>query len=136
MTCSAFGINTPLFYLAHHLADNVKDKVLTLHIYLGCAWMLGCSIFGLLVVKKSVDCRIAKQYLCQAAILICGLAMLMLTTVEGNYQTYLFFVWVYGKLKNRKFQIEKSFYCENIFRCFRRWLPLFSEDVNIRKGSC
>lgn len=45
--CSAFGINTPLFYLAHQItADGLSDHVLTLQIYLGCAWviiiLLGC----------------------------------------------------------------------------------------------
>lgn len=28
---------------------------------------------------------------------MCGLAMLALTTIEGNYQAYLLFVWIYGK---------------------------------------
>lgn len=68
-----------------------------LQIYLGCAWIVGCSIFGLLVVKNSVECRIARQYLCQTAMFMCGLAMLALTTIDGNYQAYLLFVWIYGK---------------------------------------
>lgn len=98
LSSSAFGINTPLFYLAHQIsADKLSDKVLTLQIYLGCAWILGCVIFGLLVVKNSVECRIARQYLCQTAMFMCGLAMLALTTIEGNYQAYLLFVWIYGK---------------------------------------
>jgi hypothetical protein len=71
--------------------------VLMLQIYLGCAWILGCVIFGLLVVKNSVECRIARQYLCQTAMFMCGLAMLALTTIDGNYQAYLLFVWIYGK---------------------------------------
>lgn len=97
---SAFGINTPLFYLAHQITnDQLSDKVLTLQIYLGCAWILGCVIFGLLVVKNSVECRIARQYLCQTAMFMCGLAMLALRTIEGNYQAYLLFVWIYGEIK-------------------------------------
>lgn len=95
---SAFGINTPLFYLAHQITnDKLSDKVLTLQIYLGCAWILGCVLFGLLVVKNSVECRIARQYLCQTAMFMCGLAMLALRTIEGNYQAYLLFVWIYGE---------------------------------------
>lgn len=95
---SAFGINTPLFYLAHQITnDQLSDKVLTLQIYLGCAWILGCVIFGLLVVKNSVECRIARQYLCQTAMFMCGLSMLALRTIEGNYQAYLLFVWIYGE---------------------------------------
>lgn len=99
---SAFGINTPLFYLAHQItADKLADKVLMLQIYLGCAWILGCGIFGLLVVKNSVECRIARQYLCQTAMFMSGLAILALTTIDGNYQAYLLFVWIYGEIMNQ-----------------------------------
>lgn len=84
--------------MAHKITtDQLGDKVLILQIYLGCAWILGCVIFGLLVVKNSVECRIARQYLCQTAMFMCGLAMLALTTIEGNYQAYLLFVWIYGE---------------------------------------
>jgi hypothetical protein len=87
--------------LAHQItADKLADKVLMLQIYLGCAWILGCVIFGLLVVKNSVECRIARQYLCQTAMFMSGLAMLALTTIDGNYQAYLLFVWIYGEFMN------------------------------------
>lgn len=56
-------------------------------------------IFGLLVVKNSVECRIARQYLCQTAMFMCGLTMLSLTTIRGNYHAYLLFVWIYGMFK-------------------------------------
>ncbi|XP_070508264.1 monocarboxylate transporter 2-like isoform X3 [Chironomus tepperi] len=94
---TAFGINTPLFYLAHQITlDGLSDEVLMLQVYLGCSWVLGCVIFGLLVVKNSVECRIARQYLCQTAMFMCGLTMLSLTTIRGNYHAYLLFVWIYG----------------------------------------
>ncbi|CAG9801706.1 unnamed protein product [Chironomus riparius] len=94
---TAFGINTPLFYLAHQITlDGLTDEVLMLQVYLGCSWVLGCVIFGLLVVKNSVECRIARQYLCQTAMIMCGLTMLSLTTIRGNYHAYLLFVWIYG----------------------------------------
>jgi hypothetical protein len=107
---SAFGINTPLFYLAHQItADKLADKVLMLQIYLGCAWILGCIIFGLLVVKNNVECRIARQYLCQTAMFMSGLAILALTTIDGNYQAYLLFVWIYGEFMNRRDYFEIHF---------------------------
>lgn len=112
--CRAFGINTPLFYLAHQItADKLSDKVLMLQIYLGCAWIVGCSIFGLLVVKNSVECRIARQYLCQTAMLMCGLAMLALTTIDGNYQAYLLFVWIYGEMNNM-FTLSDDWWVESL----------------------
>ncbi|XP_029717522.2 monocarboxylate transporter 12 isoform X1 [Aedes albopictus] len=94
---SAFGINTPIFYLAHQVAqDGISDKVMILQAYLGLAWTLGCAAFGMLVVRNSVECRIARQYLCQTATFMCGLCILALTAVHGNYHGYVMFVWIYG----------------------------------------
>ena len=99
MFSSAFGINTPIYYLAHQIEkDGIADKILILQIYLGVAWILGCVVFGLLVVvRNNVECRIARQYLCQTAIFMCGFSILGLTTVQGNYNAYVMFVWVYGE---------------------------------------
>ena len=43
----------------------------------------------------SYDCRISKQYLCQAALLLCGISIMAFTAVEG-YKGYIVFVWSYG----------------------------------------
>lgn len=40
-----------------------------LHVYVGAAWILGCVCFGVLVVQKSPDCRVSKQYLTQVKLL-------------------------------------------------------------------
>ncbi|XP_012147926.2 uncharacterized protein LOC100879352 isoform X2 [Megachile rotundata] len=94
---SAFGINTPIFYLAHQAEEEgLGDTVVLLQAYLGLAWTLGCVAFGLLVVHRSVECRIARQYLTQAAIFVCGLCILALTAVQGNYHGYVMFAWIYG----------------------------------------
>lgn len=76
----------------------MSDKVLTLQVYMGLAWMLGCVIFGLLIVKNGAECHIARQYLCQTATFMCSLCLLALTTVHGNYHAYVMFVWFYGNL--------------------------------------
>lgn len=54
--CSAFGLNTPIYYLAYHMErDGLGEKVLQLQFYLGLAWILGCVTFGMLVLNsKSV----------------------------------------------------------------------------------
>ncbi|XP_015599821.1 uncharacterized protein LOC107269909 [Cephus cinctus] len=94
---SAFGINTPIFYLAHQAEEEgLGDTVVLLQAYLGLAWTLGCVAFGLLVVHHSVECRIARQYLTQAAVFMCGLCILALTAVHGNYHGYVMFTWIYG----------------------------------------
>ncbi|EFN84987.1 Monocarboxylate transporter 10 [Harpegnathos saltator] len=96
---SAFGINTPIFYLAHQAEEEgLGDTVVLLQAYLGLAWTLGCVAFGLLVVHRNVECRIARQYLTQAAVFVCGLCILALTAVQGNYHGYVMFAWIYGKV--------------------------------------
>jgi hypothetical protein len=63
---------------------------------MGLAWTVGCVAFGLIVVRNSVECRIARQYLCQASVFMCGVSILALTTVHGHRQGYVMFAWVYG----------------------------------------
>ena len=69
--------------------------VLHLQGYLGLAWAAGCVVFGSLCIQKSGDCQVGRQHLCQVSLLICGITILALTTVQG-YNGYVIFVWVYG----------------------------------------
>ena len=69
--------------------------MLLLQAYLGVAWVLGCCIFGGVVVNNSTDCRISKQYLCQAALLMTGVSVAAFTSVEG-YNGFVVFTWIYG----------------------------------------
>ncbi|XP_018332376.1 monocarboxylate transporter 12-like isoform X2 [Agrilus planipennis] len=94
---SAFGINTPIFYLSYQAeAEGLGDSTVLLQMYLGLAWTLGCVVFSTLVLHNSTECRIARQYLCQAAVFMCGLSILAFTVVSGNYHAYVMFAWIYG----------------------------------------
>lgn len=73
------------------------DTAELLQAYLGMAWAVGCAAFGLLVRQNSAECRIARQYLTQAAVFVCSLAIMALTAVEGSYRGYVMFAWIYGK---------------------------------------
>lgn len=53
VSSSAFGLNTPIYYMAYHVErDGLGEKVLLLQLYLGLAWILGCVSFGMLVVSR------------------------------------------------------------------------------------
>ncbi|CAH0553346.1 unnamed protein product [Brassicogethes aeneus] len=94
---SAFGINTPLFYLAYQAeVEGLGDSTVFLQMYLGMAWTVGCVVFSTLVLHNSTECRIARQYLCQTAVFMCGLSILAFTAVSGNYHAYVMFAWIYG----------------------------------------
>ncbi|XP_013786839.1 monocarboxylate transporter 10-like [Limulus polyphemus] len=94
--CS-LGIYTPCFYMAI-IADEEgleNSSVLILQALLGLAFAVGCLLFGLMIIKSSPQCMIARQYLCQAAMFGTAVAILSLRAVSG-YQGYILFVWIYG----------------------------------------
>lgn len=94
---SAFGINMPIFFLVNEAEKKgLSESVIILQIYLGLAWILGCFSFGFLVVYSNVECRIARQYLTQAAGIMCGLCILAFTAANASYQGYVMFTWIYG----------------------------------------
>ena len=67
-----------------------------LQTFLGIAWTLGTAAFGLVMVGQSAECRIARQYLTQASLVLSGLSIFSLTAVRGSYSGYVMFAWIYG----------------------------------------
>lgn len=82
--------------------EGLGDSIIFLQINLGLAWTVGCLAFSMFVLHKSTECRIARQYLCQAAVFMCGISILAFTLVNGNYQAYVMFAWIYGKYFSKK----------------------------------
>ena len=66
-----------------------------LMVFQGVAFASGSLIFGLIVIRSSLRCMIARQYLCQLAGLGCGLST-MLVTLATNFDAYSLYVWTYG----------------------------------------
>ena len=106
-TALAFGgINAPLILLVGKVTSNLRiansskyvyfhfqpqlaqsegiesAALLNLQLYLGIAWVVGCVAFGSVIVNNSTECRIARQYLCQAALFICALAIYALSAIR------------------------------------------------------
>ena len=67
-----------------------------LQTFLGVAWCLGTLAFGLVLACQSAECRIARQYLTQASLILTGLSIFALTAVKGSYSGYVMFCWIYG----------------------------------------
>ena len=65
------------------MAEGIRDNSLVMMmVHLAVSWTLGCCVFGSLVLQRSLECRVGRQYLCQASLLICGLSILALTSVQ------------------------------------------------------
>ncbi|KFM66926.1 Monocarboxylate transporter 8, partial [Stegodyphus mimosarum] len=94
---SAFGINAPVMLLMHLGKEEGLENsaLLLLQAYLGMASCLGSTALGFIVVKNSMQCLIAKQYLTQASIFIMGGAILAFISLK-EYSGYVLFMWVYG----------------------------------------
>ncbi|XP_054922460.1 monocarboxylate transporter 10-like isoform X2 [Dermacentor andersoni] len=94
---AAFGVTTPLVLLMH-LGEQEgleRSSLLLLQAFLGIASAIGSAAFGLIVIKNSVQCLIARQYLCQAAAFMISASLLAFTALH-QYHGYLLFVWIYG----------------------------------------
>ncbi len=70
-------------------------SVSLLMVFQGVAFACGSLIFGLVVIRSSLRCMIARQYLCQLAALGCGLSTLLLT-LATNFDAYSLYIWTYG----------------------------------------
>jgi hypothetical protein len=68
---------------------------MTLQAFMGIGIVLGSCAIGVIIVKNSVECMIARQYLCQASCFMLSATLLAFTALD-DYSGYLLFVWIYG----------------------------------------
>lgn len=73
-----------------------KESIVQLQTYMGFAWSIGSLSFGIILIAQSSECRIARQYLTQASLILTGLSIFALTAVKGSYSGYVMFSWIYG----------------------------------------
>ncbi|XP_057373897.1 uncharacterized protein LOC130694805 isoform X2 [Daphnia carinata] len=106
----AAGIYTPLIYLGYETEKTQgRDSSMLLQVYMGLAWTLGCIAVGLLIVREPAECKIGRQYLCQAAGFLAALALLSQAVVSTPWYSrpstaqqpttgghHGLFCWVYG----------------------------------------
>ncbi|XP_023224834.1 monocarboxylate transporter 10-like [Centruroides sculpturatus] len=94
---TAMGISSPYLLLIYEGDKEGIDKhsLLMLQIFLGSACAVGSGAFGWIVVRNSLQCLIAKQYLCQAAMFMSSATILALIMFH-EYRSYIMFAWIYG----------------------------------------
>ena len=95
------------------LAEGLKDKAVLLQTFIGLGMAAGTLAFGLLVVSRSKQCLISRQYLLQTSIFGIGFSILALSSLEG-YHGYLLFVWMYGVFLGGFHYVLKVFTFERI----------------------
>lgn len=77
------------------IAEGLKDEAVLLQTFIGLGMAVGTLSFGIMVVSRSKNCLISRQYLLQTSIFGISLSILALCSLQG-YHGYLLFVWMYG----------------------------------------
>jgi len=95
LSCPALAAPIVLLSTEGERRGHSPNEIVFLYTSLGLGWILGCSVFGLLVVRKSSECSIGRQYLCQSSLALCGILIFSLTTVT-DYNSYVLFSWIFG----------------------------------------
>ena len=95
------------------LAEGLRDQAVLLQTFIGLGLAAGTLCFGLLVVSRSKQCLISRQYLLQTSIFGIGFSILALSSLEG-YHGYLLFVWMYGVFLGGFHYVLKVFTFERI----------------------
>ena len=87
------GLYLPILYLPTTLELSgvvSTKKILILFTYFGLAWILGVVIFGIMIIRKSRNCFISRQYLCQSTLFLCGISLCGVTKIS-DFQGYILF---------------------------------------------
>ena len=119
------GLISPIIYLPITLEVKgmSSDNVVSLYSYLGLTWIIGCCMFGLVVIRKNRECFISRQNLCQSSLLLCGLTLCGATQVQDYAGNVMF----------GRFCIIGHFFYSNFLSLYiwshSWWVSIFSEDV-------
>ncbi|GFY53472.1 monocarboxylate transporter 12 [Trichonephila inaurata madagascariensis] len=90
-----------------------SNSLLKLQAYLGLASALGSASIGFVVVKNSLQCFIARQYLTQASLLLMAGSLLAFVSLQG-YSGFVLFAWVYGFFHGGFLYALKTFVFEKV----------------------
>ena len=63
--------------------------------FIGLSWILGCLVFGGIIIRPSTDCQVSKPRLSQLALFFLSLINLALPYTKG-YQGISIYAWMYG----------------------------------------
>ena len=71
-------------------------SLMRLQIFVGLGMIMGCLVFGFLVVHNSSECFISRQYLCQASCIVMSLMVFAFALGIQDYSGYVMFCSMYG----------------------------------------
>lgn len=71
------------------------DSLVLLNVFLGLGYLLGCFIFGYIVIRNSSECSISRRHLTQYCVLASG-ASTLLFIMARDFHAFALYAWLYG----------------------------------------
>lgn len=91
------GIHVPYVLLMHTAKQNnvTGEHLLLLNVFLGAAYLLGCLVFGYIIIRDSSECAVSRRHLAQTCALMCG-AFTLLLIMAKDFHSFALYSWAYG----------------------------------------
>lgn len=77
------------------IENMTHSSLMAIQAFMGLGMILGTAAIGAIIVKNSVECMIARQYLCQASCFMLSASLLAFTALD-DFSGYVLFVLIYG----------------------------------------
>lgn len=91
------GMHIPYILLLqtakHHGIE--QNSLILLNVFLGLGYVLGCFMFGYIVIRNSSDCSISRRHLVQSCVLASG-ASTLLMIMARDFHSFSLYAWLYG----------------------------------------
>ena len=71
------------------------EHLLLLNVFLGAAYLLGCLVFGYIIIRDSSECAVSRRHLAQTCALMCG-AFTLLLIMAKDFHSFALYSWAYG----------------------------------------
>ncbi|KAL3883690.1 hypothetical protein ACJMK2_029928 [Sinanodonta woodiana] len=93
----ALGIHVPFIMLMktakHHGLS--PEHLFLLNVFLGLGFLIGCLVFGFIIIRDSSECAISRRHLCQSCVFMCGTFTLLLIMAK-DFNSNALYAWGYG----------------------------------------
>lgn len=91
------GIHVPYILLMHTAKQHnvTHENLLLLNVFLGAGYLIGCLVFGYIIIRDSSECAVSRRHLAQTCALMCG-AFTFLLIMATDFQSFALYSWAYG----------------------------------------
>ena len=78
-----------------NLNNITGENLLLLNVFLGAGYLLGCLVFGYIIIRDSSECAVSRRHLAQSCAFMCG-AFTLLLIMAKDFHSFALYSWAYG----------------------------------------